>query len=122
MMKLDLSAIRRKWLHLCGSCDAGLPMSCTCTQDDPRQQILVLVNHLEDLYGNFDILLCSTLGGAVERLEHLEAQEREVQMLRSVLRAVKGRLVEDLDTSQAAHDAYLLITPRMLGVTGDTQN
>lgn len=69
MNKLDLPEIHRKWLHLCGSCDAGLPMDCTCTGDDPRAEILRLVNHLEDLYNNYDLLLCSTMGEAMERLE-----------------------------------------------------
>ena len=35
-MNADLLADAEKWLHLCGSCDAGLTMSCTCPPGDPR--------------------------------------------------------------------------------------
>ena len=46
---MDLEAIRRKWLSQCGSCDAGLPMSCTCPDGDPRGVILELVHKLEKI-------------------------------------------------------------------------
>jgi hypothetical protein len=35
------------WLHQCGSCDAGLPMDCTCPPSDPRSVILALVERLD---------------------------------------------------------------------------
>lgn len=69
MEKLDLRKIRSEWLSLCGSCDAGLPMSCTCPDGDPRAVILKLVDHLETLYDNYDLLCCSTMGEAMEKLE-----------------------------------------------------
>lgn len=78
MEKFDLSAIRGKWLSQCGSCDAGLPMNCTCPNDDPRSVILTLVNHLEDLYSNFDLLTCSTMGEAMDRLEALTVAEARI--------------------------------------------
>jgi len=35
------------WLDQCGSCDAGLPMNCTCPSGDPRSVILALVERLD---------------------------------------------------------------------------
>jgi hypothetical protein len=35
------------WLDQCGSCDAGLPMDCTCPPGDPRAVILALVERLD---------------------------------------------------------------------------
>lgn len=46
---LDLDRIYEQWLNMCGSCDAGLPMSCTCPDDDPRSVILALVREVERL-------------------------------------------------------------------------
>lgn len=69
MEKIDLPLIRLKWLNSCGSCDAGLPMSCSCPDGDPRNVILELVNHLETLYDNYDLLCCSTMSEAMEELE-----------------------------------------------------
>lgn len=39
----DVVERAKPWLALCGSCDAGLPMSCTCPDGDPRQVISDLV-------------------------------------------------------------------------------
>lgn len=33
--------------EMCGYCDAGLPMSCTCSPIDPRQTIMELVANLQ---------------------------------------------------------------------------
>jgi hypothetical protein len=43
---VDLDAIEAKWLHVCGSCDAGLNYDCTCPSDDPRSIIQILVDEL----------------------------------------------------------------------------
>jgi septal ring factor EnvC (AmiA/AmiB activator) len=43
---IDLDAIAEKWLKLCGYCDAGLPMGCTCTGDDPRSDIQRLAHFI----------------------------------------------------------------------------
>ena len=107
MEKFDLSAIRGKWLSQCGSCDAGLPMNCTCPDDDPRSVILTLVNHLEDLYSNFDLLLCSTMGEAVDRLEQLqEAQD--------VLREIRTLAERESHHSQFVTDVIALTPPRLV--------
>lgn len=68
MRKIDLGAVRAKWLNQCAHCDAGLPWGCTCPDDDPRSVILQLVSALEDLYQNYDMLLCSTMGEAMDEL------------------------------------------------------
>lgn len=107
MEKLDLDEIRQKWLNQCGSCDAGLPMNCTCTTDDPRHVILALVNHLEDLYGNHDMLLCSTMGGAVDELELLTEA-------RGKLREVYLMARDQSFTSAAAKEIMLLIPPKLI--------
>jgi hypothetical protein len=39
--------IRKRWLQVCGSCDAGLPMSCSCSEPDPRGVISALCDLLE---------------------------------------------------------------------------
>lgn len=78
MEKLDLEKIRAKWLNPCASCDAGMLMSCTCPTDDPRNIIYTLVNHLEDLYTNHDLLICSTMGEAFDRLEQTLSALAEV--------------------------------------------
>lgn len=44
---IDLDAIAEKWLKPCGSCDAGLPMGCTCSQEDFRPDMLRLVQHIQ---------------------------------------------------------------------------
>lgn len=37
------------FLNQCGSCDAGLLMSCTCPQEDYRPVMLELVREVEQL-------------------------------------------------------------------------
>jgi hypothetical protein len=38
--------IRSEYLGMCGSCDAGLPQSCTCSSNDPRGVISALCDAL----------------------------------------------------------------------------
>jgi hypothetical protein len=45
---MNVEAVKQ-WLNLCGSCDAGLPMNCTCPDGDPRIIILDLYNEVVDL-------------------------------------------------------------------------
>jgi hypothetical protein len=33
----QLDATAESWLQVCGSCDAGLPMNCTCPRGDYRR-------------------------------------------------------------------------------------
>lgn len=40
--------IRHHWLTVCGHCDAGLPMSCTCPTTDPRAVIATLCDALDE--------------------------------------------------------------------------
>lgn len=47
MTALDLAAIKAEWLNVCGSCDAGLPMACSCPAGDPRGVIAALVALVE---------------------------------------------------------------------------
>lgn len=49
MYEFDLEAIKAKWLGMCGACDAGLPMGCSCTGDDPRPVMLLLIEEIERL-------------------------------------------------------------------------
>jgi hypothetical protein len=46
---VDTDAIREKWLQLCGSCDAGLPMNCTHPDEDYRPVMATLVDEIERL-------------------------------------------------------------------------
>lgn len=84
MERLDLEGIRHTWLKLCGSCDAGLPMGCTCPDDDPRNVIKALVDHLEHLYVNQELLMCSTLSEAWDRLETLQRCQDLLYLMRDM--------------------------------------
>jgi hypothetical protein len=44
---LDLEGISAEFLTQCGSCDAGLPTSCTCPKRDFRPTMLELVREVE---------------------------------------------------------------------------
>jgi hypothetical protein len=46
---LDLDAIEDKWLQQCGSCDAGLPLSCSHPSEDYRPVMLRLVSEIRRL-------------------------------------------------------------------------
>lgn len=107
MEKLDLEEIRAKWLNQCGSCDAGLHMNCTCPDGDPRNVILALVVHLEKIYTNHDMLLCSTMGGAVDELELLTEA-------RGKLREVYLMARDQSFTSAAAREIMLPIPPKLI--------
>jgi hypothetical protein len=47
----ELAAIEARWLQLCGSCDAGLPMACTHPDEDYRPVIAALVAEVRQLRG-----------------------------------------------------------------------
>lgn len=75
-----LDGVRDKWLKLCGSCDAGQPMNCVCTQDDPRtviQELVQVARQLREqlsLFGQRAQLLSATdMGDAYDQLEKLVA-------------------------------------------------
>ena len=85
MERLDLDNIRQTWLNPCGSCDAGLPMDCTCPDDDHRNVIFALVSHLEMIYDNHTLLLASTRGEAVDELEALSEARDKVEATLKVL-------------------------------------
>lgn len=107
MDKLDIWAIRAKWLRMCGHCDAGLPMGCDCPPDDERNVIMELVDHLEVLYQHYDLLCCSTMEEAVAELELLmEARKK--------LREVYLMARDQSFTSEAAREIMLLIPPNLL--------
>lgn len=46
MSAVDLTEIAEKWLRQCGACDAGLAMTCTCPQGDPRNVISNLADEV----------------------------------------------------------------------------
>jgi hypothetical protein len=70
--RIDLAEIRTKYLRTCAVHDADLPEygSCACPEEglDMRWLVQKLVTHIEDLYNNHDILLCSTQGEALDRI------------------------------------------------------
>lgn len=45
----DIDAIRAEWLHLCGLCDAGVQMECTCPKGDVRPVVSALCEEIEQL-------------------------------------------------------------------------
>jgi hypothetical protein len=48
-MTEDVLVQAAPFLELCGSCDAGLPMNCTCPSEDYRPVMLELVREIERL-------------------------------------------------------------------------
>lgn len=67
--KLDLDAIKAEWLELCGYCDVGLPMGCTCPSGDYRPVMFSLVAEVERLK-------------ALVQAEHDQERKRIVAALR----------------------------------------
>lgn len=55
-MSIDLEAIRTEFLNLCGSCDAGIPSKCTCSDRDFRPVMLELVREVERLHAELNNL------------------------------------------------------------------
>lgn len=54
-MSLDLDAIKAKYLRLCGICDAGIGMACTCPSDDDyRNTLQALIAEVERLRAQLD--------------------------------------------------------------------
>lgn len=49
MVNDDILVRARPWTLLCGVCDVGLPMRCTCPAGDPRHIISALVHEVQDL-------------------------------------------------------------------------
>jgi hypothetical protein len=45
----DILAAAEPFMRVCGSCDAGLPMNCTCPPGDPRPIVSRLVAEIERL-------------------------------------------------------------------------
>lgn len=67
---MNVQEIRAKWLNQCGSCDAGLPMSCSCPGDDPRSVILDLVRRVEFLESKVKLMQSGVLSyGSTPRLD-----------------------------------------------------
>ena len=105
MERLDIEAITKHWLNQCGSCDVGLPTTCTCPDDDPREVILALVRHLEKIYNNHTLLLASTMGEALDELETLRECQDALWAIRYA--ASKG-------SSVGSGEIAKLIPPRLL--------
>lgn len=42
------------WGTPCGSCDYGMPVSCTCAQGDPRIVVAELINVINQLRATAD--------------------------------------------------------------------
>lgn len=59
---IDLNAVIAEFLNQCGSCDAGLSMSCTCPTRDYRPTMLALVREIEDLRKIVDLVESSSGG------------------------------------------------------------
>lgn len=49
----DIIKRAERFLNQCGSCDAGLPMGCTCPRDDYRPVMLELVREVERLRASY---------------------------------------------------------------------
>lgn len=116
MNKINLDSVRAKWLNQCGPCDAGLFMGCTCPEEDHRPVILALVNHLEDLYNNYDMLLCSDMGDAVDRALHFERmaeiRTHHVRALIQWLEDPNGSFSSGRVTIEAITDGGILVRTR----------
>jgi hypothetical protein len=91
-------------------------MNCTCSQDDPRNVILKLVNALEDLYNNYDMLLCSSMSDAVDRALHGEriaqVAAHHVDVLKSWLEDPNGSMSTGRVTFEAVEGGAILVRTR----------
>ncbi len=48
-MSDDVLKKAEPWLQLCGSCDCGLPVDCTCPTGDYRPAMLLLYREVQKL-------------------------------------------------------------------------
>src|SRR5262245_60291478 len=102
----DLDEIEARWLRQCGHCDAGLAMSCTCPEGDPRNVIASLVDEIKRLRATPSAALKDALAAWREgwiRAEHA-AQLATTQ-------AEAGKIFDQIedgnDALAAAYDAWV---------------
>lgn len=94
MTHLDLDAARQ-WARQCGSCDAGLPMSCTCPTGDPRTVIAALLAE-RDQYASILAEIGDSMSPTGERPgEALGTLARDVRALLAEIERLRG-IVRDL--------------------------
>lgn len=51
---VNLEAVEARWLQMCGSCDGGLPMSCTHPDEDYRPVMAALVDEIKRLRSDIE--------------------------------------------------------------------
>ena len=122
---LDLDDIK-PWLNICGGCDAGLPMSCTCPDGDPRPVMARLVAEIERQRGELAEVTRQRDEARAERdamtevadrnkrdyiravAERTEARAELAAMRRVVDTAPRGRIDRDGDLWQSDGDHWYL--------------
>lgn len=109
-----LYRIKMTWLQACGSCDGGLPMTCTCPVEDYRPVMAELVDALEKFRERASLLSASTMGEAFDRLEELVEKEKELARTRAELNEVY-ELAQKADRdgfgNVLTRDLYEVVTP-----------
>lgn len=110
---IDLQEIRDKWLGICGYCDAGQSMACTCAHGDPRVLISELVTEIERLAEHSTTL--NTIGWKMaEALGHVPSGTQCVQgdvvelTDRLIGEMMRSRLQVPMHSRQVARESYEL--------------
>lgn len=124
MADLNLDQIRREWLRVCGSCDAGLTQSCVCGNGDPRHVIDALVEEVERLRdGNANLIKNAQV--LADELIHANVDRTSLEAERDRLRDELAALIEQTCPNcrrfgqpsrmqvcgPACHDAHTFIAP-----------
>lgn len=97
---MNLQDVRDEWLNQCGSCDAGLPMNCTCPAGDPRTVIAQLIREVE----------------RVQRKEHLvDVPYRHLKEIRQWLESPNGSISAGRVTFEAVENGNIQVRTRGWG-------
>lgn len=83
---LDLDTIR-PWTNPCGSCDVGLPQSCTCPSGDPRGVILRLIAEVENLRRDLEQVGGQLRASSRNEVHYAEEAQRMSGIVRDLLDA-----------------------------------
>ena len=81
VQRVDLDFVEREFLRLCGSCDGGLPVTCSCSNRDFRVPLAALVNEARAARADYPDV------GAIVRNAKADALEQAAERW---ARSVKG--------------------------------
>lgn len=109
---MNLEDVREQWLNLCGSCDAGLAMNCTCPAEDPRTVIAKLVREVEAARERTSFL--------ANREHIVGVQPKHMDDLRKWLQLPNGSHILGRVTFEAVEGGGLFVRTRPYGLDSTT--